>query len=274
MLYPTWMHVSPHWRLLTILLLVALVMMCGKAKADDVATWPLPGLLDADEGTIEMWVRLDFEPLAPHDGYHSHANPLRMSWADPSYPDDQSTWTLFSKHAGYRTSSGMQAGLRFAMRAGGESLFRPLYVNFEQDAERGQWHHLAVAWSRRAGEVVGYLNGRRSAARSITSDSTLMIFPDAMLALGEGRIAIDELRLSSVARPHGQLGHDGALEPDSATLLLMRFDELPSNDTSELTLAPDWAATSAGRKTRPLPDHVRVTEGRFGQALQLHSDNQ
>jgi hypothetical protein len=97
--------------------------------------------------------------------------------------------------------------------------------------------------------------------------------PEARMLIGRsavrgghgGPLAIDDLRVSSVARQPAELGVRGALEPDAHTLLLLSFDGLSAE---EPVLRPDYAAVD-GVEPRPLPAWCKLVEGRYGAAVAL-----
>jgi len=269
---------SDERRTATVVVAAGLLLTALSWHAAQAETLPLVGLIDTDQGTVEMWLRFDFDPLGQHEkSYHSYGVPLRLDWADPAYPEDALSVGLFSRHVAHRSRSGMAFNLVTQLAVGGQRMVRNLYIRFSQDVQRGQWHHYALTWSRRHRRVRQYHNGRLVSewqgfmAHHFHPErfDQWCLFDAATFRLHYGRVVIDDIRLSFVERSPDQLGAHGALKPDQRTGLLLNFEQ-PENASDTPTIWPSYAATHAARQPIPVANDHRLTRGRFGFGLALY----
>ena len=258
----------------TIRLIMAGLCTLAGAIASAMPGLPASGVVDPDEGTIECWIRLDFDPLQKHESsYRVLARPFRVVWADPMFPDDGLGMKLVSRYAGYRSSTGMWFGALVGAQIGGVRALKPspnLWAGFGQDCKANEWHHVALTWSVRDRRMDLYVNGQRRGGRKLGSTfMALTVFKNAVLTFGGGHIALDDLRISCVARPVSELGVHGNVTLDAATTLLFRFDRVEEDD-GRIAVSPDYAAIRSARQEYSLPDGWHPGEGMHGKALVCH----
>lgn len=252
-------------------------LLTGAVAAQDVPAnriaWPVYGQFDADEGTIEFWIRFAFEPLEPGARYRGHGTVFHIGFGDPVFPADRLDGSLHTVEVGARSRSGMDLRWRSLIVAGGLDVMHPTVVSFGPQVRRDKWIHVAVTWSGRERVLKVYYNGKFAAEREFFShrEYAPAVGPDAVLLLGSSpdqapaprQFALAEVRLSAVARPPEQLGFaDGPLTPDRHTLLLIDF----AAATAAEPLRPTYAAR-ADWETRevPLPAFVRRVPGPDGR---------
>ena len=257
------------WILPTLLCAVMIAAAPGYVRANRLAL-PAYGLFDTDEGTIEVWVRMDFEPFEPGPRYRGHGTVFHLGFGDPVFPNDRIDGSLHTVAVGARTRTGMDLRWRSILVAGGEDIIHPTVSGFHQNLRKHQWVHVAVTWSARKRLLNVYFDGRPAGSRHFFTHREYLPSPgpDAMLTIGSSpdtsavprRFALAELRVSSVARRPEQLGfHAPVREPDRYTLLLLLFDD-------EHALTPAFSALPAGESVSvPLPGFARRVEGPDGR---------
>jgi hypothetical protein len=225
------------------------------AEGSDLAI-PARNIVDLDEGTVEFWMRLDFDPWAadldPHGkAYQGWGTVLSVDTGDPIHGSLLDLW-LFTKMDRYRnTSFRFRVGLLGMLGKG------PGFLPFPKDARAGDWRHCAFTWNRDSWAV--FRNGERVAQGKRTMGFDALMHKDAELRLGwaagrSGRgslVVIDELRVSSVARKPEDLGNRGRLNADALTTLLLTFDDPAALDVE-------------------LPPYAGFVEGKFGMGLKLY----
>ena len=223
------------------------------------ASWPVLGLLDADEGTIELWVKFAFDPMARHKGYRGRGAAANVNWGDAAYSKDGLDIVFHTKEVGPPGQRHMECKARIEIRIGGLRR-RPLQVDVGRDAKRDTWYHLAIAW--RDGEISAYFNGQ---AKATGKGFRPALSSAGSIKLGSGPLTIDDFRISSVVRSPKEMGdHAGALEPDRFTLLLLSFDRSTAGKPiapTHVALDPDRPQTATGRK--------RFVPGKFGKSAAL-----
>ncbi|HEY3265837.1 MAG TPA: LamG-like jellyroll fold domain-containing protein [Armatimonadota bacterium] len=167
------------------------VGQAGNFGAPNLVLYPAAGNLNAQEGTLEFWIRphwnggdgQGYAVLKQGDGggmlfVKDGANNLR---------------SIFNRY-----SVGGQPEAGVAINIG--------------DWQANQWRHVAYTWSSSARSLKLYVNGSLRAQSSLTgalppvSDSTFQIGGD-----GAGSYAqadLDELRISDIERSAAEIGHD------------------------------------------------------------------
>ncbi|MFW6039117.1 MAG: LamG domain-containing protein [bacterium] len=262
-------------RLFTVFILVLAIVPthANDAAADDRIVLPGTGLFDADEGTVECWVKFAFEPLADHGAHRGWGTLFHFDFGDPAFPGDGLRISLHSVEVGRRSRTGQQLRLRAIISSGGVAVMHPTVSGFGQDVTRNQWYHVAVTWSAEQRALHVYINGERKSVRTFHSHRNYQptLTGQARLSLGSSLtqpaqphlFAIDQLRISATARSAEQLGyHEGPLAPDAQTLLLMTFDEAsPDSQVIPITYA---APTALGDTELARPTFARLIEGCFG----------
>lgn len=231
----------------------------------------LPGqyLLDADQGTVEFWIRFHFDPDNPGQR-GSRGNPFYFDFGDAARPSDGFSLLV-------RNDSNRPTWMRGVITVNGARLVNNVIVNFGNVEARGDgWYHYAFAWNRKEGRVWSWVNGRPAGAREMFGDNPFYpeIMADARLYIGSAPgesvlcdFTLAEFRVSSIQRAPEELGFhaEGPLEPDPFTLLLIDFQ--PEDDGR--AIRPRAAATPQADRTYRLPAPYRVVESPFGFALRM-----
>jgi len=205
-------------------------------------TIPACNLMDLEEGTIEAWVRFEFEP--------AHSSDLRWrgiaSLAFIEIPKGDGERGSFL-HVGWGQTSATRHGktrrqtlCRVAFVKEGKQVPHPATVDVTAIG-KGQWHHVAVTWSQ-GRHVRVYLDGKDAGGRELAWPATCDVSSSARLVIGwpryihDNAITVDEIRISSVARKPGDLGvHGVPLEPDPFTLLLENFEQVTEAEGERTT---------------------------------------
>jgi hypothetical protein len=211
--------------------------------------WPAKGNLRVEAGTVEAWVRPQFDPqvaVAADDSGRGRYN-RDFLWLNYAGNQVGFYWNIDDR--------GMRVFLR---TADGQY---PVILGAHSDWKKGEWHHIAFTW----GDAIRiYVDGKQAAeakwAGLLPGDLT-----GANLDLGVGQCEfdVDDLCISDVARePRGQLG---PLAPDEHTLLLESFDAVAGPAGGVVMTAPEKAVGGAGR----LSGAVAATDGHFGKAAAI-----
>lgn len=244
-------------------LLPLLLLACPASLSDTgTLTYPSAGNLDMREGTLEMWISVPFDVQEYLPSGETYQGLLAIA-------------RITGEHGG--ASLGYCAG---AMMQPGAGLFASLSSDIVElhSVSAGQftplpdeWHHLAITWS--GNRLRYYVDGELR-----TQAQTLAPLAQAFGAMGaeplligdrwgqNARMAIDELRVSSVERAPEELGWHGRLEVDPFTRILDRFDESFVADGAMQTSPEVIFAGEGGLPTKP----CSFIEGRFGGALALY----
>lgn len=253
--------------------LVAIVLLCAAAfpaRADErprtgIVVYPLQYNLNPAEGTVECWVQMRIEPadFLPAKDYTSLAVLLSMS--------------------------GDRGGMSISSHIGSPFGFEKVgwYVRFSPDSQmlplssvalfpKHEWHHLALVWDQR--DTWLYIDGQMVSHRTHPARFADVIgdlhgpaaYPPFAFYLGDrwnynGRFAVDELRLSTVARKPEELGFHGELQPDPYTALLDKFDQPFEPDGKTRTTPTVILDGEGGLVHGP----AAFVEGKFGMALSL-----
>ncbi|MBQ7178098.1 MAG: hypothetical protein IJS08_11850, partial [Victivallales bacterium] len=154
------------------------------------------GNIRQDMGTVELRVRLDFDP-ATHtreelfwEASHGHIR-FKFGWAPKG--------GVFAQiYEDYRTK---------------------VYVATDWSPKQGEWNHLALCWGD---EMSVFINGRKAAGATFKGSNRA--FP-AMLHAGGVNVSVDALKISAHPRTDFALG-DKPPAPDDDTLLLDNFDNI------------------------------------------------
>ena len=214
--------------------ILAITVWNGSVEARfGTITIPAENLIDLEEGTIEAWVRFEFEP--------AHASDLRWrsiaSLALLEIPKNGGERGSFL-HIGWGQISATRHGkitrqtvCRVAFVKEGKQVPHPATVDVTAIG-KGQWHHVAVTWSE-GRHVRVYLNGKDAGGRELAWPATCDVPSSARLVIGwpryihDNAITVDEIRISSIARKPEDLGaHRLPLEPDPFTLFLENFEQV------------------------------------------------
>jgi hypothetical protein len=217
-----------------------LFLLVSSALADSVI-YPVPGHLDAAEGTIEYWQRLDVVPEP--GGYFIFFQIMKPGESNPrirfSY---QTIWTTNHFHF-FFSSLGLINGTFAA---------NPYVVTAEDTAgplkgesgtnrfpriprlKAGDWHHVAITWKGLPQSTVSMYFDGRVVIPPVPLHAPLWEGMDQFVLQLESNPyrdahTLDELRISSVARSQDEIEHSFAAvraRADRNTLLLDHFEEI------------------------------------------------
>ncbi|MEA3400511.1 MAG: LamG domain-containing protein [Armatimonadota bacterium] len=243
--------------------LPVVVFACALCPADTgTVTYPSAGNIEMREGTLEMWVSIPFdvqEYLPSDETYQGLLAIARIEGEHGTLSLGYCAGAMMRPGAGLFASLGSDLVQLHSLSAG---QFTPL---------PGEWHHVAVTWS--GNRVRYYVDGEMRGER-VTLAPLAQAFGSVgakPLLLGDpwgrnARMAIDELRVSSVERAPEELGWHGRLEVDPYTRILDRFDQTFEIDGETRTSPEVIFVGDGGLPSR----HCRFIDGRFGGALALY----
>lgn len=226
-----------------------------EARAAEIAI-PAAGLLGLDEGTLEFWFQMRFDPAAvarDPERWKYQGKPVLFRLGDGAYPGSGFGISIL----GWDKNICLRFGIDLDGRQATKPMLPPIV-----SPKREQWYHFAVAW-KDGRTVIVYLDGKIVARQDCPESFTRRLFAASTLRLSEAKLAIDDFRLSAVARPPSELGCHGPLQADAATLLLLSFDQ----PLAAGKLVPDRAATLAAACPLALPKPFALVPGKFGQGL-------
>lgn len=249
-----------RWLVMLSLLLGGLHPSAQGAERSGTLAYPVEDLLTMKQGTIEFWfsVPWDVQQALPAEEYHGLLALFQLPGETGGMSLNWFTGAMVKPTAGLFLSIH---STRTELHGIGLSPFT---------APAQEWHHVALTWSENT--LTLYLDGVRRAqgAGPANLHAALGTLGAKPLLLGDrwnvnGRMTIDELRLSSVARPAQELGFHGPLQVDPFTTLLEDFETEPSS-VHPMATCPRWSINGAvGQTAAP----ARRAPGRFGTGLAL-----
>lgn len=217
--------------------------------------------LDLREGTLELWLRVPFdvrEHLPSGKEYKGLLTVAELVSRSGSLGLIYFAGAMHRPEAGFYCSVGSKEvelhGISF-----GRFILEP-----------NEWHHLALTWK---GCVLrAYLDGQLCSERTCPELLHVALGPVGAepLRLGDkweanGRMVIDELRVSSVAREPHELGAHGKMAADPYTRILDPFETAFDPDGTKCTQPQVMFAGQGGLPSR----YCEFVEGRFGAGLAL-----
>jgi hypothetical protein len=249
-------------------LLGVLLLALRFADAAEPPALPSAGLVDLDEFTVEMWVKLAFDPQAHHEAQRIRGFTYELHYGDPVNPHDGVHAFMFSEF--HPTHKKMVTQTYNQVFANGDRLLYSLLAAVP-DAKANSWHHFAVSFRGRKRWI--HVNGEGgeselsgSFAHKLRSTAVLRLGTD--WCKGPCELAFDEVRVSNIARARDQLGFFAKepLQPDRYTTLLLNFDEAERSPDGK-TIKPIFASTPSVAAGVPKPTESRWIEGKFGKTL-------
>lgn len=259
----------PSARLLFLALAVGLAFpsFAGQTGTLD---YPSEDNLDFKEGTVEFW----FKPLYDTASFLPSTEKYQLLSAILNMQGETGGLTI-SHFAG--ASARPTATLYARLNSEKQDLFGISAGAFMP--KKGDWHHLALVWMGR--EITLYVDGEIGLGKKgkVGTLTALAFLHEAFGVVGRhpirlgdkwnanGKIAVDDFRVSSVARPVEQLGiYVGQLKPDPSTRILDAFEESFEPDGKTRT-RPTVMVSGEGGLPSP---QCRFVEGKFGKALSLY----
>ncbi|MFZ4695737.1 MAG: LamG-like jellyroll fold domain-containing protein [Verrucomicrobiia bacterium] len=255
------------WPLLALSMALVFPCLAGQTGTLD---YPSEDNLDFKEGTVEFW----FQPLYDTASFLPSSEKFQGLSAILDLAGESGGLSV-SHYAG--ASAAPSATLTVRLNSEKQDLFG--FSGGEFTPKKGEWHHFALAWKGR--EVNFYLDGAIAPGRKgkMSPFAVLEFLNIAFGAVGRhpirvgdkwntnGKFAVDDLRVSSVARAVEQLGFAvGALKPDPSTRILDSFEESFEPDGKTRT-RPKVIVSGEGGLPSP---GCRFVEGKFGKALSLY----
>ncbi|NOY82713.1 MAG: hypothetical protein GXP31_17080 [Kiritimatiellaeota bacterium] len=213
--------------------------------------WPANGNLDVREGTLEAWVRPQFDPNVPV----KPGDPGRGRFNRNFFLFDFGGWTV-----GYYWNID-DRGMRLYIRSPDGKY--PVILGARCNWKKGEWRHVAFSWGR---ELRLYNDGKLVARRSYRG--LLPVVPRDLrggsIRLGGGQCDMDVDDFTVSNEQHEPRGAHAALAPDGHALLLESFDTIARTPSGVHTVP----TTARGGRGTADPD-VRMVPGRFGSAAAL-----
>ena len=217
------------------------------------------GNVELDEGTVEMWVRNDFDPLSQMTNrFYMPISYFRVHCG----PKVKSPIGVIARHS----TSSKDVFVTVGRASGGVRLSR---LGWKQKRE---WHCLAVTWKYQDGQCTRkvYVDGKRR-NKVVADQKPMAMRANAKILVGAYYFnccfaAVDQLRVSAVERTDAEIedSFQNGLKWDVLTLLFDDFDKIEARGRSK-------AITRAGKgKTGTIEGSYRLIDGKFGKALQLH----
>lgn len=194
-------------------------------------------LFDLQEATVEAWVLFDFNPEEVETGIWRATG----AWFEFNIPkrenDLGSSFSIIYglKGTGRRTPSGSACYMRIGFNIDGKEVPYPTLFDCTNWG-KNNWHHIAVTWKEGRFLTV-YVDGKKvvqqeyswSIIRDIPSTAQIVIGCTGYLPVNA--VAVDEIRISSIAREPSDLGFfHFPLKPDPETLLLENFESVSEKE--------------------------------------------
>jgi len=261
--------------------LAAVALGCAGAWAQPGAArieLPARGLFDFTEGTIEAWVMLEFDPRGWQEDRGVYQWRGRwFTFQAPATETDLGAEVVIEyglKNHGRLGRIEPGCNWRTAFYVDGEKVPHPLLPACT-DLEPGTWHHFALTWTG-AQVVRAYIDGELAQemefpwaiARDVPGAARIVIGHPQIS--GFNFIAIDDLRISSVARRPEDLGFAHTpLTPDPYTLLLLDFEDIEQAD-GQMLVRPAVMALADGPERLPVAGG-RLIDGRTGRGLAMNT---
>jgi len=263
----------PRPRLLAATIPIVLVA-CARIGTAELGRIEIPaaGLIDFEEATVEAWVLFEFDPAQPEEGVWRGMGGWFMFDVPRSEVDRGAGMSISVglKNIGRHGEVQSDCGMRVGFVKDGREVPHPVLPSCTSFGQ-GQWHHVAVTW--REGRFLRvYFDGELSAERDFPASIVRDVPAAGRIILGwegflrENLLAIDEVRISSVARAPEEFGyHHCPLQPDPWTMLLENFEHVTEVDGA-LATTPAVLATTA-EPTNFAVRGGRLIDGRDGRAF-------
>src|SRR5262245_47076328 len=111
------------FRVAAIVFVAMLMPTLVRAADPDFTAWfRAKGLIDLNEGTIEYWIKFNFDAQEVHDNWHGRASVFWLDLGDKAFADDGWSATIGTRtNAQSPTSKDVMAAMtRFAMTLEGK----------------------------------------------------------------------------------------------------------------------------------------------------------
>jgi len=271
--------------------LILAVLLHSVGRAQEVVSYRAMGHLDADDGTIEFWLRLDIDALKP-DGSVVIPYYLLFSVSRPGEPTPRASFSYT------RQGSTNHYCFVFSSRGdvNGTITRNDNVVSIEDTVEvtkadrggtrypriprlkAGEWHHIALTWTGGPLPVVQlYVDGKAASwpvrmVAPLFNDLREMRF-NLLTFHYQDAHSLDELRISSIARSPKELQQSmqaGRAVADRYTLLLDHFEQF-RQEGEQLWTTPEVHATGIESETGLIGkrNSVELGDGKSGKGLKF-----
>lgn len=241
-----------------------LVCFCLAAAAQaQTGTLVYPGGSNVNlrSGTVECWLQFGLDPreVFPSDEYLGLLSLVRVGTERAVISASYYAGSSMKPEAGWNVSAGPQPPMLPV------TMHRVVWTP-------GDWHHVAITWDGNVmrfyadGKLAGEREQNVSFAQAVDApDQVRILFGDVWG--NRGRVILDEVRVSLVAREPEELGyHVGKLEPDPYTSVLDPLEGDFQPDGKMHTRPTIIFTGEGGLPSRP----GEFVEGKFGKGLSLY----
>ncbi|MCM8803697.1 MAG: LamG domain-containing protein [Candidatus Omnitrophica bacterium] len=245
-----------------IMVFVGLFLVSSILVAGGRIVYPGEGNINFEEGTIEMWIKLDFEPCQTSEDYK-----ILLPLFEFSEPEIKGTISI----SYICPAGGSSACWYVGFNCAGEKIFRLSAV--PQNWKKDQWHHIALTWKGNTARF--YLDGKIASEAKSNKPLTgkakggqIFIGDRWTTEKVKTEVVIDELRISCIERKSEELGFLGNLKVDPFTLLLEDFEQIIVEGQLCKT-SPSIISSISGSNGGEVSGG-KLTTGKFGNGLSLH----
>ena len=233
-------------------------------------SYPAAGLVDMQEGSVEICVRNDFDSTVPL------ANPFYAPMTYVRVRDESGHRDVLHVLA-RSVSEGRDLGIIVGKASNFVSATRPEALGWRG---KGEWHYLAITWKTDLNRCVLklYQDGRFIEQVAEMQSEPPLITEDINIYIGKsdfgGSFAtVDELRVSAVERSAEEIKTASfrwdrlsiGFKWDRLTLLLDHFGRIEPDPSGKAS----WTLAEGGVRGH-IEGAFRAVPGRSGSALQLH----
>ena len=229
--------------------------------------YPASGIMDTAEGSLELWVRNDFDPgVKLGNLFYSPA-----AYAVVAEPDGSNQRLYILTRS---VKDGRDMGYILGKSASFISVTDPARFGW---ARAGEWHYLAFTWKLEGSRyaLCMYQDGKLVNRETDTASVVPAIGPDTELSIGSAGesasfITVDEVRVSAAERTpeviRAAFASGATFQWDGLTVLLDHLDGLSARGADGTA-----ALTSANGVRGRVIGAAAVVAGRFGAAVRLHA---
>lgn len=230
-------------------------------------TYPALGNIELDEGTVEMWVRNDFDPQSRiTNRFYCPISYFSVRLAM------KRRLSLMVRHTTGRRGKVLRGAKDLWATAGKASGGPRLHALGWKN--KGEWRFIAMSWKYKGAKYVRklYVDGKYLGATSARQER-MELEPDARICVGSYYLnycfaAVDQLRISAVERTPAEIaaGFKNGLKGDKLTLLFDDFTDItPAAKKNGLAISKARNGV-VGR----IHGSYELIAGKFGQAIKLH----
>lgn len=228
--------------------------------ATGTLTYPAPDNIDWREGTVECWIKFNFEPAAslPSKDYQGFAALLSLSGSAGAL------------NIHYMAQPGSNEASWWCS-IGPETVFTAFGIA-SPPVHKNEWHHIALVWageSTRAyfdGKLAGHFTHLVTLAKGFGAVGKEIFVGDKWNA--RAHYVLDEFRVSRVARRPEELGFNGQLKRDAFTSILDPFEGDFEPDGKAVTHPSVMLSGEGGVPSA----QCQFVDGKFGKGLAFYRE--